>query len=291
MSTITAKERNMLMITMVLVLYAAAFLFYRKQSENWKKHMRIYQGAREKYVSECALIAAKDEWDARYREMCTLMPVFPYDKDVDTHWLNVMDTVATGQKLSITRRQTGKEEEVGDVYELPIDCKNWEGTLESLVNFLYGLRQQGAMLDVRQLYIRPDSKKGYLKGTFALYCAYMRGDVVEVGGQSSEAGDQSSDAGAQSSEAGGQRPEVGAPSSEAGGQESDPGETVSVEPGSELRDTEGDIQPKPRFSPSRSSVDARSSRPRGGAAKSSGDPVDEAEAVRAALEALKAAGQ
>ena len=61
------------------------------------------------------------------------MPVFPYEKDVDTHWLNVMDSVAQRNDLTISRRQTGREEEVGDVYELPIECKDWEGTLEALV--------------------------------------------------------------------------------------------------------------------------------------------------------------
>ena len=35
------------------------------------------------------------------------------------------------------------------------------------------------MLDVRQIFVKPSSKPGYLKGTFSLYCAYMRGDVVE----------------------------------------------------------------------------------------------------------------
>jgi hypothetical protein len=179
-SAITSKERNMLLITMVLVLYAVAFLFYRKQTQNWQKHKRIYQSAREKYNTERDLIAARDEWDAKYVEMRSLMPVFPYDKDVDTHWLNLMDTVAGNNKLAISRRQTGKEEEVGDVYELPIVCNNWEGTLEALVRFLYGLHDRGAMLDVRQLYVRPGSDAGYLKGTFTLYCAYMRGDETEV---------------------------------------------------------------------------------------------------------------
>jgi len=88
-----------------------------------------------------------------------------------------MDSVATRNGFTIARRQTGKEAEVGDVYELPIDCKDWEGSLESLVKFLYDLNREGAMLDVRQLYVRPSNKPGYLKGTFTLYCAYMRGDV------------------------------------------------------------------------------------------------------------------
>ena len=177
MSAISSREKNMMLIMVVIVLYAAAALSFKKQVENWKREQKIYLTAQKKLREEKALIAARGEWTRRYEEVCDLMPVFPKEKDVDTHWLNVMDSAATRNGLTISRRQANKETEVGDVFELPIDCKDWEGTLESLVKFLYDLHQEGAMLDMRQLYIRPSNKPGYLKGTFTLYCAYMRGDV------------------------------------------------------------------------------------------------------------------
>jgi Tfp pilus assembly protein PilO len=177
MSTVSSKEKNMLMITVVVVLYAFAALCFKKQLGQWKTEQKVYAAAQKKLQDESALIAAKDEWAAKYEQMRDLMPVFPYEKDVDTHWLNLMDSAATRNGFSISRRQTNKEVEVGDVYELPIDCKDWEGSLESLVKFLYDLNQEGAMLDVRQLFVRPSAKPGYLKGTFTLYCAYMRGAV------------------------------------------------------------------------------------------------------------------
>ena len=177
MSAVSFKEKNMLMITVVVVLYALAALCFKKQLANWKTEQKVYAAAQKKLQEENALIAAKDDWTKKYEQMRDLMPVFPRDKDVDTHWLNLMDSTATRNGFSISRRQTNKEAEVGDVFELPIDCKDWEGTLESLVQFLYDLNKEGAMLDVRQLFIRPAAKQGYLKGTFTLYCAYMRGDV------------------------------------------------------------------------------------------------------------------
>jgi len=181
MSTLTSKEKNMLMITLVLVFYAVAALCYKGQKLKWENAKQKYRIDHETYLAERDLIRNKAEWDEKYKQMCALMPIFPYDKDVDTHWLNIMDTVASENDLGISRRQTGKEEEVGDVYELPVECKNWEGSLKSLVTFLYGLRKEGAMLDVRQLYIRPSTKPGFLKGTFRLNCAYMRGVIVESG--------------------------------------------------------------------------------------------------------------
>jgi hypothetical protein len=180
MSTVSSREKNMLFITVVIVLYAVAALSFKKQMASWKAAQKVYVTAQKKLAEENALIAARDEWTSRYEQVRDLMPVFPYDKDVDTHWLNIMDSTATKNELGIARRQTNKEAEVGDVYELPIDCKDWEGSLEALVKFLYDLNQQGAMLDVRQLYVRPSSKPGYLKGTFTLYCAYMRGKVDKL---------------------------------------------------------------------------------------------------------------
>ena len=180
MSTISPKEQNMLLVTVVIVLYAFAAFSVKKQLANWKASERVYVTAQKKLQEEKSLIAARDEWAARYDEVRELMPVFPREKDVDTHWLNVMDTAASTNGLTIARRQTNKEAEVGDVFELPIDCKDWEGSLESLVKFLYALNQEGAMLDVRQLYVRPSNKPGYLKGSFTLYCAYMRGKVEKL---------------------------------------------------------------------------------------------------------------
>jgi len=180
MSAVSSREKNMMLIAMVAILYGVAALCYKKQAQNWKVAQRVYVTAQKKLQEENALIAAKDEWTAKYAQMRDLMPVFPYEKDVDTHWLNIMDSAATRNGLTIARRQTSKEVEVGDVYELPIDCKDWEGTLESLVKFLYDLHQEGAMLDVRQLYIRPSNKPGLLKGTFTLYCAYMRGETAKA---------------------------------------------------------------------------------------------------------------
>lgn len=176
MSSVSSREKNMLMVAGVLLLYAFGALIYKNKIEDWKIAKRGYQNAIKKYDEERALIQARNKWAERCENLSSLMPVFPYERNVDTYWLNTMDSVATKNNLTITRRQASKEELVGDVYELPVDCKDWEGTLESLVTFLYDLNKEGAMLDVRQIFIRPSPRAGFLKGSFTLYCAYMRGD-------------------------------------------------------------------------------------------------------------------
>ena len=96
-------------------------------------------------------------------------------------WIGTEVAIASESGLSIIRRQAGEERQEGDVYELPIECKEWEGSLESLVKFLYAVHAEGAMLDVRKLFIRPGSSAAGkaatgLRGSFTLFCAYLRSD-------------------------------------------------------------------------------------------------------------------
>lgn len=189
MSTISTREKSMLLIAFVVILYAVAALSYKKQMTNWRAAERVYNTARKKVNDERALIAARGAWNERYGQMRELMPVFPYEQDVATYWLNIMERASEESGLMIARRQVGKEVEVGDVYELPLECRDWEGTLESMVRFLYSLQQAGAMLDVRQLFVRPAARPGYLKGTFVLTCAYMRSDDAPQAAPSTDAPD------------------------------------------------------------------------------------------------------
>ena len=105
------------------------------------------------------------------------MPTFEAGKATDTTWLKKMDELAEKHHIAISQRQSGKEVESGDVLELPIDVKTWEGSLESLVKFMHELENTNeGMFDIRSLSFKPSSKKGYLKGSFTLTCAYMRED-------------------------------------------------------------------------------------------------------------------
>ncbi|MCL2103810.1 MAG: hypothetical protein FWH21_01930 [Kiritimatiellaeota bacterium] len=178
MSTISPKEKRILLIGVTVVLYGIAAVCYKTQMPNWARENKRYQAEEKKLQDARALIAARAKWQGEYAQVCELMPTFSLEQDMSTYWLRTMENVAKDASLSINRRPpSSKEIEIGGVYELPIDCKDWEGSLESLLNFLYGLSaQEGVMLDVRQLFFRPINRPGVLKGTFTLYCAYMRGN-------------------------------------------------------------------------------------------------------------------
>jgi hypothetical protein len=53
--------------------------------------------------------------------------------------------------------------------------RSWEGSLEALVRFMQELENTNeGMFNIRSLNFKPSSKKGYLRGSFTLTCAYMR---------------------------------------------------------------------------------------------------------------------
>ena len=73
--------------------------------------------------------------------------------------------------------QAGEQVVAGDVYEQPIDVRRWEATITSLVKFMYSLEtEKETMFDIREISIKPSSRKGFLTGSFKLACAYMRGE-------------------------------------------------------------------------------------------------------------------
>ena len=169
------SDKSKLFMLMALILCGIAMFLYKPQMEKVERARKQYESARNKYQTEGQLIKDRKIWEAKYEKSASLMPVFPADQAVDTHWLGVMDSLAVSNHLEIAKRQVGKEIQVGDVFEFPVDCKDWEATLKSTVDFLWALNAAGAMLDVRQLYIRPiNNKPGYLRGQFTLNCAYMR---------------------------------------------------------------------------------------------------------------------
>ncbi len=178
MSNMSLKEKAVLAVVGVVFLYAiAVVLWFTNQEAAWSKSAKMYKSACDKYARECKLIGEKQEWSDAYEAEKAQMPTFAFGKTTDTTWLQKMDELAEKHHISISQRQGGTEVEKGDVLELPIDVRNWEGALESLVKFLHELENTSeGMFDVGSLSFKPSSKKGYLRGSFTLTCAYMRED-------------------------------------------------------------------------------------------------------------------
>ncbi|MBQ4439733.1 MAG: hypothetical protein II909_01155 [Kiritimatiellae bacterium] len=176
MNEISLREKAVLAVLGVVAMYALAVgLWFLSQEAAWKKAQKRYEKALDTYNAECRLIAEKSKWTEAYDEEKAAMPTFEPGKATDTTWLKKMDDLAEKYHIAIAQRQSGRETESGEVLELPIEVKSWEGSLESLVKFMHELENTTeGMFDIRSLNLKPSGKKGYLKGSFVLTCAYMR---------------------------------------------------------------------------------------------------------------------
>ena len=173
------KEKAIIATLVVLVLYALTGFYAFKQltdkTSSWAKSRKAYDRAVKTYRDECRLIAEKQDWVQAYEDEKAAMPTFEAGKATDTTWQRKMDELAAKHHIMISQRQAGKETEAGEVLELPIEVRSWEGALEPLVRFLHELENtDDGMFDIRTISFKPSSKRGYLKGSFTLTCAYMR---------------------------------------------------------------------------------------------------------------------
>lgn len=173
---ISNKEKALLAITIIVMLYAFIGISFRKKFDGYKEQKRIQAEKVQLINSYQNLINQKAYWEDSYQKYSEKMPTFTHNKQVETHWSGILDRIASANKVTIISRSIGKELRVGDIYEMAIDCK-WEGDLKPLVSFLYDIHAEGAMLDIRKLTIRANKNKSVgLSGNLTIFCAYMRDD-------------------------------------------------------------------------------------------------------------------
>lgn len=181
-SNMSRRDRMIAAVVGIVAMYALAVaVWFVSQEKAWRVASGKYAKAVKQTAKEKKLIAQRSKWYDAYEAEREKMPEFSVEaKNVDTHWLSRMDAIAQSCNVGISQRQAGEQIVAGDVYEQPIDVKRWEATITSLVKFMHALEsEKEAMFDIREISVKPSSRKGFLTGNFKLACAYMRGDEEE----------------------------------------------------------------------------------------------------------------
>jgi hypothetical protein len=170
---LSERESALLLATLAVGLFGVSFILGRPKVREWNEIRARRAVLREEIALDRGMVAQRGEWEARFKEVSGMLSRHPADQKMDIHWMTIMDRAAARHGIGIKQRQAGEERRAGEVYELPIEVKEWGGTLDALVHFLFDLQGEGAMLDVRQLLVKP-MDGGILRGRFVLYCAYTR---------------------------------------------------------------------------------------------------------------------
>ena len=169
-------EKVLMAILGVVALYAVAvaiWLFYADDA--WGKARRRYEDAAKTCAKEKKLIGEKAKWEEAYETEKAQMPTFDAGKATDTAWLRKMEEIAQRNLILLGQHQADGEVDADDVKELPIKASGCEGSLEALVKFMHALENStDGMFDIKEISLKPSQKKGYLKGSLSITCAYMR---------------------------------------------------------------------------------------------------------------------
>lgn len=170
------KEKAVLVALGILLMYAFAVGFWFLHAQNsWRRAQKKYENAKETYQRECALIAKKNQYEEEYESAKAHMPVFDVNKSTDTVWLKKIDELAERHNVVISTRKAESEVEAGEVTELPVSVTGCECSLQGLVKFMHELENTDeGMFDIKALNFKPNTKTGYLRGTFTVTCAYTR---------------------------------------------------------------------------------------------------------------------
>ena len=170
---ISTRESFLALITGSVILIGVTGMLGRSKLDELKKIRSEQEQVRSSIERNQRLLSQKEKWTESMDEVKGMIPKFPKNKKMDVYWSSEMEKIAGRHSLKIIRHEVGSEHQEGPIYELPIECRDWEGSLDSLVHFLFDLQGKGAMLDIRYLRIKPKDKV-IRKGRFSLYCAYMR---------------------------------------------------------------------------------------------------------------------
>ena len=170
---ISTRESYLALGAVSAVLIGITVVLGRGQFEEWKELRSKQAGYRESMERNRHLLGQKDKWAKKMEKYKGLMLTVSQDKKMDVFLSEKMEKLASSCGLKIIKHEIGKERREGLIYELPIECRDWEGSIDSLAHFLFDLEGKDAMLDVRYLRIKPKDKL-IRKGRFSLYCAYMR---------------------------------------------------------------------------------------------------------------------
>lgn len=171
------KEKAVASVLAMVVLYVAAVAMWFLHSEAaWKKAASKYEAACRTYQKQVETIANKARYEEDYERAKSLLPSFDANMAADTTWRDKMRSIASKNLVIVSDDAAESEIVKEDVQVLPIKVGAWEASLEALVKFLYELENTDeGMFDITELNMRPNpSKKGYLRGSFTLHCAYMR---------------------------------------------------------------------------------------------------------------------
>ena len=172
---ISQREITLGVATFAALLIGLTWYIVDHKADNWKSKANEIVKLEQQASLYKNAIKMQESWMGDLETLQEDLRVFEANgRTVSPELMKTIKGISSTHGLDITRTQPYEEKQIGDLYEIGINC-TWEGTLDSMVHFLAEIQQQGVRYDVRQLNVSPVGKNtGRLKGNMVIHCVYTR---------------------------------------------------------------------------------------------------------------------
>ncbi|MFL2859373.1 MAG: hypothetical protein ACJ0BW_01385 [Pontiellaceae bacterium] len=172
---INNREMWLISSTIMVLLSFIVVLYINKKLPIYKNNAKKIKSISSLVNSANRNINMNKEWIDNLEKLQKDLKVFSKSKNsVTPELMQIIKNIALKNGVIITKNQPFKEVPTGDLFEIGINC-SWQTNLESIINFLDEIQQNGMKYDVVSLNISPDGNNPRkLKGNMVIQCAYIR---------------------------------------------------------------------------------------------------------------------
>lgn len=172
---ITHREMSLGLLTLGAILIGLTWWIVNSNLPAYRNKAVEIEKLRQQIAFHKNAIKMQENWIGELNELQKDLRVFDSQlRSVAPELRKTIQTISTKYGLEIIKVSPREEHPTGDLFELAINC-TWNGKLESMVDFLAELQQQGVRYDVRTLTVKPLGKNtGKLSGSMLIYCSYTK---------------------------------------------------------------------------------------------------------------------
>ncbi len=183
MAKISLKEKAILTGVGIFILYALTVGFWFLKSGSRTSARNVLKKEQTTTKKEVDLISKSSYWEGEYQAEVNRIPELEAGEEAETKWWRRVTEIASANNLKIQGKKTesskpSEDDEPAESMERIVFDVDWEGSMDTLVKFLYALRDsEKGLFDVQTLDFKPIAKRqGFLKGKMKIVCMYKKSD-------------------------------------------------------------------------------------------------------------------
>lgn len=170
---ISKREANMVLLAIAVVLGISTFLFGEARWNEWKEINEAQKRLEEEIAVDERMLEQREEWAEELAELTSQLRTFPPGQQVAPQLMEQVNEMARRNGLSLPSQSPEAERPEGHVFELAIRCQ-FQGSLESLIRFLFALQSAGPHFNVRNITVAPTGQGDELRGNLTVDCVFRR---------------------------------------------------------------------------------------------------------------------